>query len=73
MGLRARILRVTTETGPRSMNVLRGLVRTPVQAAQFDKIIKAMRAAGELKKYGKRKDAKWGAPGWKRPPRRRFE
>lgn len=65
MGLRARILRITSETGPRSMNVLRGLARTADQVWRFDSIIKRMRAAGELVKYGSKRGATWGAPGWK--------
>lgn len=70
MKLRARILRMTTETGPRSMNVLRGINH---HAEDFDGVVKAMREAGELVKYGKKRDAKWGAPGWVKPKRRKFE
>lgn len=69
--LRERILRVTRETGPRIRNVLAGL--NYGGKADFDAVFQAMRAAGELKKYGKKRDAKWGVPGWVNPPRRRFQ
>lgn len=70
MKLRARILRVTTETGPRPLNVLRGINR---HGEDFEAVIAAMRSAGELKRYGKKRGSKWGAPGWVRSPRRRFQ
>lgn len=72
MKARARIVRITSETGPRSMNVLRGVARMSGEAEQLPKIVRDMRAAGELVKYGKKRDSKWGAPGWKRPPHKRF-
>lgn len=72
MNARARISRITADTGPRSMNVLRGVARMSGEAEQLPEIVRAMRAAGELVKYGKKRDAKWGAPGWVAPKRKRF-
>lgn len=65
MSLRARILAVTRETGPRSINVLRGLARTDRQKAAFDRIFRAMLDAGELVMHSDKRWAKYG-PGKQR-------
>lgn len=67
MKLRTRILRVTAETGPRSIHVLRGLNR---HREDFDAVLKAMRAAGEIKVYSSKRGSRWGVPGWKKRPGR---
>ena len=61
---------MTRETGPRPKTVLTGL---NYHGEDFDSVFRSMRAEGSIVKYGKRKDAKWGAPGWVRPQRRRFQ
>lgn len=60
---------MTRETGPRKKTVLAGLNQL---GEDFDAVFAAMRAAGEIRKYGKKRDATWGVPGWVRPPRKRF-
>lgn len=65
MGLRATILRVTSETGPRGLNVLQGLARTAREKLMFSTIFQTMRAKGEIVMYGSKRGTKWGAPGWR--------
>lgn len=61
MGLRARILKVVSPEygGPRAKSVLAGLAH-PGQ--NFDRVFKAMRDAGEIVRYRKRKGALYGLP-----------
>lgn len=67
MGIRARILRVTTDgLGPRSRNVLEGLCRTQRQLQRFPLIFQQMLDSGELLKYGDRRGATYGPPKRKR-------
>lgn len=60
MGLHARIMKVVTESGPRPRAVLLGLCRDDKQRGQFDAVFAAMLDAGELRKFGARKDASYG-------------
>lgn len=59
MGLRARILRVTTETGSRPIAMLRGLARGK---ENFASTFARMRARGEIVMHGERKGATYGPP-----------
>ena len=65
MSLRARIARCTRESGPVSYNSLQGLAYTATQKTRFPEIFDAMLADGEIVMYGKRRGARYGAPGWK--------
>jgi hypothetical protein len=63
MGLRARIVAVTAESGPRSKNILRGLARSEKQRQQFDAIFQSMIDKGELViRDSDRRWAKYGPP-----------
>lgn len=64
MGLRARVLKYL-ETGPRKKNVLRGLVRTPRQAATFDAVLDELRAAGAIVLRGSKRGTTYGLRGWR--------
>ncbi len=62
MGLRARIVAVTRETGPRSKNVLRGLARDEKQRVQFDAIFRLLLDDKELVMHGDKRGATYGPP-----------
>jgi hypothetical protein len=62
MGLQARILAVTTETGPRKRSVLEGLCRTDRQRRTFTDIFQRMQDSGALVMFGQRRGATYGPP-----------
>jgi hypothetical protein len=66
MGLQARILAVTTETGPRKRSVLEGLCRTDRQRRTFSDIFHRMLESGVLVMFGRRRGATYGPPKRKR-------
>ena len=62
MRLRTRLLRaVSTDCGPASKNVLRGIAKACGKQTEFDTTFRAMLAAGELVMHGTRKGAVYGA------------
>lgn len=67
MKLRTRLLRaVSSDCGPASKNVLRGIARSCGKVTEFDKTFREMLATGELRMRGARKNAVYG-------PTRRFK
>ena len=61
MKLRTRLLRaVSTDCGPASKNVLRGIAKACGKAGEFDRTFRAMIAAGDLVMRGTRRDAVYG-------------
>ena len=62
MLLRTRLLRaVSTDCGPATKNVLRGIAKACGKQTEFDKTFRAMLAAGELVMRGTRKGAVYSA------------
>lgn len=62
MGLRARLLRMTAENGPRKRSVLLGVAG---RYKNGEAIMERMIAQGALVLYGSKRGSTWGSPGWK--------
>lgn len=63
MKLRTRLLRaVSSDCGPASKNVLRGIAKAHGKLEEFDITLRTMLTAGDLVIFGARKNATYGLP-----------
>lgn len=60
-----RVVRVTAQAGPVSRNGLHGYRPKGMTAVQLDALLDYWLAFGILRQYGRRREAKYGAPGWR--------